>query len=163
FAADIATLWAIHVALEACLDSQEATSAAEEEEFEEQIFVPLEADILRLLRDLVAGTSPWLCMFETCRAFDEEARASGPPPSASSEAGAGSGGAAAQADLLGGVEAAAVRALLDGGSAALRERAGNWAIGTAGNLAIAMLQALAGIVSSYEQADAAEPSDVAAR
>src|SRR5262249_52278597 len=67
-AADIATLWAIHVSLEAYLDSQEATSAPGEEEFEGQIFVPLEADVLRLLRDLVAGTGPWLRMFETCRA-----------------------------------------------------------------------------------------------
>jgi hypothetical protein len=162
-AADIAALWAVHVALEAYLDSQEATAAPEEEIVEQQIFVPLEADILRLLRDLVAGTGPWLRMFPSCRGFDEQARASAPPPSQIIEAAAGFLSAASQAALLGDAEAAAVRALLDGGAVSLRESAGSWAIGTAGNLAIAMLQALAGIVSSYDRADVAEPSDVAGR
>jgi hypothetical protein len=161
--ADIAALRAVHVALEAYLDSQEATAAPEEEIVEQQIFVPLEADILRLLRDLVAGTGPWLRMFPSCRGFDEQARASGPPPSESIEAAAGFLSAASQAALLGDAEAAALGALLDGAAVSLRERAGSWAIGAAGNLAIAMLQALAGIVSSYERADVAEPSDVAGR
>jgi len=156
-AAGIGTLWALHITLGAHVDSQEDAESRE-------IFVPPEADMLRALRDLVAAAGPWLRMFPTGRALEDETRAFGSPPSASVAAAAIFLHGAVQAGLLGDADAALVRALLDDrGSASLGDKAGSWAIGAASNLAIAMLLALAGIVSSYETADVAEPSDVARR
>jgi hypothetical protein len=157
-AADIGTLWTLCVALGTYVDSQETGSSRD-------ILVPLEADLLRALRDLVAASGPWIGMFPTGRALDEETRAFGLPPTEIVDAAAAFLRSAAQAALLREVDATILRAVLDSGDAAdLAHKAGRWAIHTASNLGIALLLGLAGIVRGYEKTgNAVEPSEVARR
>ena len=157
-AADIGTLWALHVALGAYVDSQESASSHE-------IFGPPEADTLRALRDLVAAGGPWIGMFPTGRALDEQTRKFGSPASEIVDAAATFLRSAEATALLREEDATILRTILDArGSAGLADKAGNWTIGTASNLGIAMLLVLAGIVRGYEtSADFAEPSEVARR
>src|SRR5204863_9155619 len=69
-AGDIGTLWVLGVALKAYVDSEKT-------DLSEQTFVPLEADLLRALRDLVGASGPWIRMFPTGCAFDDQTRSSG--------------------------------------------------------------------------------------
>ncbi len=140
-AADIGMLWGLYVAFGAYADSQETAASRE-------IFVPLEAGALCALRDLIGASGPWIRMFPTGRAFDDQTPTSGSTSSAIVDE-----------------DATILRAVLDGGgSAALTDKAGNWAIRTASNLGIAMLVVLAGVVRGYEKtADSSERSDVARR
>ncbi len=131
-AGDIGTLWALHVALGAHIESQEDAESRE-------IFVPPEADVLRAVRDLVAASGPWIRMFPTGRAFDDSARSL---PSAIIDAATTFLRGAAQARLLRDDAAAVVRA----------EKARNWAILTASNLGISMLLVLGATARAYENA-----------
>ncbi len=117
------------------------------------------------LRDLIGASGPWIRMFPTGRAFDDQTPTSGSTSSAIVEAAAIFLRGAERTELLRDEDATILRAVLDGGgSAALTDKAGNWAIRTASNLGIAMLVVLAGVVRGYEKiADSAEPSDVARR
>jgi hypothetical protein len=156
-AAEIGTLWILHAALGLYVDAQ-AIAAPDE------IFVPLEADTLRALRDLVSVAGPWIGMFPTGCVLEEETRASGSPASEVVDAATTFLRNAAQAALLVEEDATLVRAVLDAGTAAgLAERPGNWAVHTASNLGISLLLALAGIVGTYESADAIAPSELARR
>ena len=157
-AADIGMLWALHTALGAYVDSLESASSRE-------IFGSLEADTLRALRDLVATSGPWIRMFPTGRALDEQTRTFGSPASEIVDAAATFLRSVEATALLREEDATMLRTIVDaGGSASLADKAGNWTIGTASNLGIAMLLVLAGIVRGYEKsADFAEPSEVARR
>ena len=157
-AADVGALWALCVALEAYADCQDAASSRE-------IFVPLDADALRELRDLVAASGPWIRMFPPGCALDDQTRASGPLASEIVDAAAAFLRSAERTELLRDEDATILRTVLDaGGSARLADTAGNWAINTASNLAITMLLVLADIVSSYgKTADPAGASEVARR
>jgi hypothetical protein len=157
-AAGIGTLWALCVALGAHIDSQEDAESRE-------IFVPPEADVLRAVRDLVATSGPWIHMFPTGRALDDQTRMSGAPPSEIVDAAATFLRSAEATALLRGEDAAILRAILDaGGSAGLARKARNWAVGTASNLGIAMLLVLSSIVRGYEKtADSADPTEIARR
>ena len=157
-AADIGTLWALYVALGAYLDFQEPVSS-------EEMFVPLEADALGAVRDLVAASGPWIGMFPTGRAFEDQARTLGSPPSESVDAATAFLHSAQATALLRDDDATILRAVLDGGGAGrVGEKAENWAIWTASNLAVAMLLVLAGIVRGYGgTSDAAAVSEVARR
>jgi hypothetical protein len=157
-AADIGTLWALHMALGAYVDSLESASSRE-------IFGSPEADTLRALRDLVATSGPWIGMFPTGRALDAQTHTFGSPASEIVDTAATFLRSAEATALLREEDATILRTILDaGGSAGLADKAGNWTIGTASNLGIAMLLVLAGIVRGYEKsADFAEPSEVARR
>jgi hypothetical protein len=157
-AAEIGTLWALHVALGLYVDSDAAPSS-------DQVFVPPDADMLRALRDLVAASGPWIGMFPTGRALEDTMRQFGSPASETLEAAARCLRGAVEAALLRDDAASLLRAVLDAGAAShLGDRAGNWAIHTASNLGIALLLALAEIVGHYEKnADAAESPDIARR
>jgi len=157
-AADIGMLWGLYVAFGAYADSQETAASRE-------IFVPLEAGALRALRDLIGASGPWIRMFPTGRAFDDQTPTSGSTSSAIVEAAAIFLRGVERTELLRDEDATILRAVLDGGgSAALTDKAGNWAIRTASNLGIAMLVVLAGVVRGYEKtADSSERSDVARR
>ena len=157
-AADIGMLWGLYVAFGAYADSQETAASRE-------IFVPLEVGALRALRDLIGASGPWIRMFPTGRAFDDQTPTSGSTSSAIVEAAAIFLRGVERTELLRDEDATILRAVLDGGgSAALTDKAGNWAIRTASNLGIAMLVVLAGVVRGYEKtADSSERSDVARR
>ena len=118
-AADVGALWALCVALEAYADCQDAASSRE-------IFVPLDADALRELRDLVAASGPWIRMFPPGCALDDQTRASGPLASEIVDAAAAFLRSAERTELLRDEDATILRTVLDaGGSARLADTAGN--------------------------------------
>jgi hypothetical protein len=142
FVAGIGTLWALHVALGAMTEPQEDADSRD-------VLALPETDLLRGLRALTNACGPWIVMFPAGRALEP----TGPSPSGElKHAAAAFLRAAEAANLLSGDATAVVRAVLEGADhhGEFSDKAGHWALLTAGNLAITMLLELAAIASAYE-------------